>query len=73
MEQKQQTQQRRGAIMQDTEIYTVAELAEKWRVSVQTVQRWIRENKIEAFKVGRSWRIPKEQDFRTIVWTKEMK
>lgn len=59
--------------MQNTEIYTVAELAEKWRVSVQTVQRWIRENKIEAFKVGRSWRIPKEQDFRTIVWTKETK
>ena len=47
-------------------LYTVAELSQKWRISPQTVQRWIREGKIKAFKVGRSWRIP-EQAFDIVL------
>jgi len=39
-------------------VYTVKEYAEKWRVTVTSVLRWLREGKIPgAKKIGGCWRI----------------
>jgi len=45
-----------------TEIYTPEEVAKKLKVSEQTIRRYLREEKIEGFKIGNNWRI-KEQSF----------
>lgn len=44
------------------EIYTPEEIAEKLKVSEQTIRRYLREEKIEGFKIGNNWRI-KEKCF----------
>ena len=44
------------------EIYTPEEIAEKLKVSEQTIRRYLREEKMEGFKIGNSWRI-KEKSF----------
>lgn len=36
---------------------TVAEVAKHYQVHFKTIQRWIREGKLPAFKVGRAYRI----------------
>ena len=38
-------------------LYTVAEVAEYFKVHYKTVRRWIREGELSAFKVGRAYRI----------------
>ncbi len=38
--------------------YTVAEVAQRLRVSRQAVYNWIHEGRLEAVKVGRMTRIP---------------
>ncbi|MCC3145767.1 helix-turn-helix domain-containing protein [Halanaerobium sp. Z-7514] len=43
------------------EIYTPDEIAEKLKISEQTVRRYLREEKIKGFKLGNSWRV-KEKD-----------
>lgn len=43
------------------ESYTIYELATAWGVNPMTVWRRIKEGKLKAFRVGRSWRI-KESD-----------
>lgn len=43
------------------EIYTPDEIAEKLKISEQTVRRYLREKKIKGFKLGNSWRV-KEKD-----------
>ncbi len=43
------------------EFMTVTEVAEQLQVAENTVRRWIREGKLEAFKVGRGYRVTKEQ------------
>ncbi|SDJ36219.1 MULTISPECIES: helix-turn-helix domain-containing protein [Halanaerobium] len=39
------------------EIYTPDEIAEKLKVSEQTIRRYLREKKLEGFKLGNTWRI----------------
>ena len=41
--------------------YSVEEFAEKLGVSTETVRRWLRSKKIRGMKLGRDWRIPKEE------------
>jgi excisionase family DNA binding protein len=40
------------------EVLTPKEVAEKWRVTVQTVYNWIRSGKLRGEKRGGVWRIP---------------
>jgi len=39
------------------EILTVQEIAQYLKLSRTTIWRWCSEGKLDAFKVGRSWRI----------------
>jgi excisionase family DNA binding protein len=39
-------------------LYTVEEIAEALRVHVTTIRRYIREEKLEAMRIGRKWMIP---------------
>ena len=50
------------------EILTTKQLAEFLQVSDQTVKRAIKAKKLIAFKVGKDWRIEKEE---VIKWLKE--
>jgi len=43
------------------EILTVREVAEYLKLSRTTVWRWCNEGKLQAFKVGRSWRIHRSE------------
>ena len=38
---------------------TPQEVSDLLRVSIHTVRRWIREERLPAYKVGRAWRISK--------------
>lgn len=40
---------------------TVQEVAERLKVSENTVRRWIREGELKALKAGKSYRITEEQ------------
>jgi excisionase family DNA binding protein len=40
------------------EFFTVEEIADKLKVSEQTIRAWIREGRLEAYKFGRAHRIP---------------
>lgn len=44
----------------EPDFLTVEEIAEKLRVKVYTVRDWIRRKELPAYKVGRDWRIAKE-------------
>lgn len=41
--------------------YTPQEVAEKLKVNIHTVYRWIREGKLKASKVVDLWRIPESE------------
>ena len=43
------------------EILTVREVAEYLKLSRTTIWRWCHEGKLQAFKVGRSWRIHRSE------------
>lgn len=43
------------------EILTVREVAEYLKLSRTTIWRWCNEDKLQAFKVGRSWRIHRSE------------
>jgi excisionase family DNA binding protein len=49
---------------------TPAEVADLLRVSIYTVRRWIKDQAIPAYKVGRAWRI-NSVDFED--WLEEQK
>lgn len=38
--------------------FTPNELADKLKISEQTVRLWVRQGKVKARKFGRAWRIP---------------
>lgn len=40
------------------EFFTVEELADRLKVSEQTIRLWIREGRLEAYKFGRAHRVP---------------
>lgn len=44
-----------------SEILTLEEVAEKLKISEQTVRRYLRENKITGFKLGNNWRVKEEE------------
>ncbi len=43
------------------EFYLVAELAEKLRVSEMTIYRYIEAGKLKAHRLGKGYRIPKDE------------
>lgn len=43
------------------EFYTPQEIAERLKVDIRTVYRWIREDRMKAAKIGRFWRIPESE------------
>ncbi len=45
----------------DKEFYTAKELAEKLRVNVMTIYRYIDASKLEAYKIGKEFRIEKKE------------
>ena len=47
-------------------LFTIEELAEVLQLNKQTVQRFVRENKIKAIKVGREYRV-KQYDLDTFL------
>ncbi len=53
------------------EFYTVEELADKLKVSEQTIRLWIREGRLEAYKFGRAHRIPGEAFRRFLEQSKQ--
>jgi excisionase family DNA binding protein len=44
----------------DTTFYTVDEIAEKLAVSKYAVREWIKAGELQAFKLGKSYRISEE-------------
>ena len=50
----------------NNDFYTPHEVAEKLKVSYMTVYRWIRSGKLEAAKLGKQYRITKN-DLQTFV------
>ena len=43
------------------EILTVREVAKYLKLSRTTVWRWVKEGKLRAFKLGRSWRVRRSE------------
>jgi excisionase family DNA binding protein len=41
-------------------VYTVSDLCERLQLHPDTVRAWIASGRLDAFKVGRRWRIPRE-------------
>ena len=39
------------------EVYTIAEAAEVLKVSTQTVQKFIKDKQLKAYRVGHQWRV----------------
>ncbi len=44
-------------MISENRFFSTEEVAERLRVDEQTVRRWIKHGKLEAFKIGRAWRI----------------
>ena len=45
----------------EKEFYTAEELAEKLRVNIMTIYRYIKAGKLKAYKIGKEFRIPKKE------------
>jgi len=43
------------------EFYTAQELADKLRVNIMTIYRYIKAKKLKAFKIGKEFRIDKDE------------
>ena len=43
------------------EFYTSQELADKLRVNIMTIYRYIKAKKVKAYKIGKEFRIDKEE------------
>lgn len=53
------------------DIYTPEEIALQWRLEPATVRRWIREGKLKATKLGRGWRV-KREDWESFIQAQEV-
>jgi len=42
-------------------VYTVTELAERWRCGTDSIYRMIRSGKLKAFKIGQDYRIKESE------------
>jgi len=47
--------------MEQKELYTARELAEKLRVNIMTIYRYIKAGKLKAYKIGKEFRIEKKE------------
>lgn len=47
--------------MTKKEFYTMKEFADMFRISLPTIQRWIKKGKIRAVKIEKTVRIPAEE------------
>ena len=47
-------------IIQNTEFFTTTELAKKLKMNVQVITRKVQAGEINAYKIGKDWRIPEE-------------
>ena len=47
--------------MNKPEFYTAEELAEKLRVNIMTIYRYIKAGKLKAYKIGKEFRIDKDE------------
>lgn len=47
-------------MIKNTEFFTTAELAEKLKMNVQVLTRKVQAGEIEAYKIGKEWRIPEQ-------------
>lgn len=47
--------------MDKKEFYTAKELAEKLRVNIMTIYRYIKAGRLRAYKIGKDFRIDKEE------------
>ncbi len=45
----------------DIEIYTLEEIAQLLQVTRRTIYTWVKDGKLKAFKVGRGWRVTREE------------
>jgi len=45
----------------DKEFYTAEELAEKLRVNIMTIYRYIKAKRLKAYKIGKEFRIDKTE------------
>ncbi len=50
-------------LIKNTEFLTTAELAEKLKMNVQVITRKVQSGEIEAYKLGKDWRIPEHAVF----------
>ncbi len=50
-------------LIKKTEFLTTAELAEKLKMNVQVITRKVQSGEIEAYKLGKDWRIPEHAVF----------
>jgi len=49
-----------GKMIKTKEFFTTAELAEKLKMNVQVITRKVQAGEIQAYKIGKDWRIPEE-------------
>ena len=49
------------ALKENPEFYTAKELAEKLRVNIMTIYRYIKVGKLKAYKIGKEFRIDKKE------------
>lgn len=47
--------------MTQTEFYTAQELADKIRVNIMTIYRYIKARRLKAYKIGKEFRIDKNE------------
>lgn len=47
-------------VIKSTEFFTTAELAKKLKMNVQVITRKIQSGEIQAYKIGKDWRIPEQ-------------
>ncbi|MCX6759101.1 MAG: helix-turn-helix domain-containing protein [Candidatus Nealsonbacteria bacterium] len=47
--------------MKENDFYTTQELANKLRVNIMTIYRYIKRGKLKAYKIGKEFRIDKEE------------
>jgi excisionase family DNA binding protein len=50
----------REGIIKETEFFTTADLAKKLKMNVQVITRKVQAGEIEAYKIGKDWRIPEQ-------------
>ena len=47
-------------LIRKTEFFTTSELAKKLKMNVQVITRKVQSGEIEAYKIGKDWRIPEQ-------------